>query len=141
VSAAADALARILVSRLSGYSKAKIQTLAAQLASDEKSLELVNAALGSNAFSPTDKLLLQLRQTQLQADTTQTTQLITLARNVESPRILTHASAQKTTARSHRNSTGVGGLIGLILGGIAALLWEPIAARRKRSGGVSQPTA
>jgi uncharacterized protein involved in exopolysaccharide biosynthesis len=141
VSAAADTLARILVSRLSGYSKAKIQTLSAQLASDEKSLELVNAALSSNAFSPTDKLLLQLRQTQLQADTTQTTQLITLARNVESPRILTHASAQKTTARSHRNSTGVGGLIGLILGGIAALLWEPLVTRRKPSGGVSQPTA
>ena len=133
VRAAADALARILVSRLSGYSNSKIETLSAQLASDETSLALVNEALNSKSLSPTDKLLLQLRLTQLQTDRTQTTQLLALARNVEAPRILTHASAQKTTARSHRNSTGVGGLIGLILGGIAALLWEPLVTRRRAS--------
>jgi capsular polysaccharide biosynthesis protein len=133
VRAAANALARILVSRLSGYSNAKIQALSEQFASDDKSLAAVNAALNSSTLSSTDKLLLQLRLTQLQTDRTQTVQLLALARNVEAPRILTSAAAQKTTARSHRNSTGVGGLIGLILGGIAALLWEPLVTRRRLS--------
>lgn len=133
VSAAADALAKILVSRLSGYANNKIAALSAQLASDDTSLALVNAALNGNNVSSTDKLLLQLRLQQVQTDRTQTVQLLSLARNVEAPRILTHASAVKTTARSHRNSTGVGGLIGLILGGIAALLWEPLVTRRRAS--------
>jgi uncharacterized protein involved in exopolysaccharide biosynthesis len=133
VRAAADALARILVSRLSGFANTKIALLSSQLASDDKSLELINAALNSTGLSLTEKLLLQLRLTQVQTDRTQTAQLLALARNVEAPQVLTHASAQKTTARSHRNSTGVGGLIGLILGGIAALLWEPFVTRRGAS--------
>jgi hypothetical protein len=131
VRAAAEELAKILVSSLSGYSSTKIDTLSTQLSSDEKSIALINGALNSKSISQTDKLLLQLRLTQVQTDRTQATQLLALARNVEAPRILTHGSAQKTTARSHRNSTGVGGLIGLILGGIAALLWEPLVTRRR----------
>jgi uncharacterized protein involved in exopolysaccharide biosynthesis len=139
VRAAANALSRILVSRRSGYANTKISTLSAQLASDDKSLELVNAAVGAGGLSSTDTLLLQLRLTQLQTDRTQTTQLLALARNVEAPRVLSPAVAQKTTARSHRNSTVVGGLIGLILGGIAALIWEPLVTRRR--GGISRATA
>jgi len=40
------------------------------------------------------------------------------------------AAASKTTARSRRSSLLVGALIGLILGTIAALVADPIAARR-----------
>jgi gas vesicle protein len=46
--------------------------------------------------------------------------------------VISGAAASKTTARSHRNSTVVGALIGLILGGIAALLWDPFVERRAR---------
>jgi uncharacterized protein involved in exopolysaccharide biosynthesis len=139
VRSAANMLADILVKALSGYSDTKIKTLSDQLASDEKSLELINGGLNSSGLSPTDKLLLQLRLTQVQTDRTQTTQLLALARNVEAPRILSPAVSSKTTARSHRNSTIAGGLIGLILGGIAALLWEPLVTRRR--GGISRATA
>jgi hypothetical protein len=139
VRAAANALAQLLVSRMSGYANTKITTLSAQLATDDTSLAQVNDALNAGGLSSTDKLLLQLRLTQIQTDRTQTTQLLALARNVEAPRILSPAVAQKTTARSHRNSTVVGGLIGLILGGIAALLWEPLITRRR--GGISRATA
>jgi uncharacterized protein involved in exopolysaccharide biosynthesis len=45
--------------------------------------------------------------------------------------VISRAAASKTTARSHRNSTVVGALIGLILGGIAALLWDPVVDRRR----------
>jgi hypothetical protein len=132
-------LAKILVSRLSGYANNKITTFTEQLATDNAGIAPVNAALKNTGLSLTEKLLLQLRLAQLQTDKTQTTQLLALARNVEAPRVLSNAAAQKTTARSHRNSTVVGGLIGLILGGIAALLWEPLVTRRR--GGISRATA
>jgi hypothetical protein len=50
--------------------------------------------------------------------------------------VLTPASAARVTARSRRNSVVVAGLIGLVLGGIAALLWDRVAAAaaRRRNG-------
>jgi uncharacterized protein involved in exopolysaccharide biosynthesis len=129
----ANLMATILVKGLSSYSNAKIATLTQQLASDDKTLDAVNAQLAGGSLSSTDKLILQLRVSQLQSDKTQTTQLLSLAKNVEAPRIVTHAVAVKTAARTHRNSTAVGGLIGLILGVLAAILWEPVV-RRTRGG-------
>ena len=132
VARAANVLANVLVSRLSGSSNQKIRIFQQQLASDDKSIEIVNKALSSLGLSTTDKLLLQLRLQSLQSDRTQTTQLLSLAQNVEAPHVVTRAAAEKTSARNHRNSTAVGALIGLILGGIAALLWEPLMRARRR---------
>jgi hypothetical protein len=139
VTRADDELVKILVSRLSGYANTKIEGFTTQLATDNAAIADVNAGLNNTGLSLTEKLLLQLRLAQLQTDKTQATQLLALARNIEAPRILSHAAAHKTTARSHRNSTFVGGLIGLILAGIAALLWEPLVTRRR--GGISRATA
>jgi uncharacterized protein involved in exopolysaccharide biosynthesis len=133
VAAAANALAQTVVDRLSAYSEMKIETLVAQLAVDGEAIDEINRALASPGVSSTDKLILQLRLSQLQQDHTQATQLLSLARNVEAPRILTRASPVKTTARSRRNSIAVGGLIGLLLGTGAALLWEPVTRRRPRA--------
>ena len=58
-------------------------------------------------------------------------QLLVQAQQVERPALLARAAAVKTTARSRRNATVVGGFIGLILGLIAALTWEPLVARRR----------
>lgn len=129
--AAANLLARLLVSELSPYSKTKLQTLGQQLATDRATIDTITKALADPKASFESKLLLQISLAQRQQDATQAAQLLSLARNVESPRIVTRAAASKTTARSHRNSTAVGGLIGLILGGIAALLWEPVVERRR----------
>jgi hypothetical protein len=118
------------VLRLDDYAATKIAALEQQLAADEAAIEQVDAALARPEVSSTEKLILQLRLSQLQQDSTQTVQLLSLARNVEAPRVLARASAVKTTARSPRNSIVVGGLIGLILGVAAALLWEPVARRR-----------
>jgi hypothetical protein len=46
--------------------------------------------------------------------------------------VIDRGVAAKATARSARNSVVVAGLIGLIIGFFAALLWEPIAARAGR---------
>ena len=131
VAAAANGLAEAVVGRLSTYSATKIETFTQQLAIDERAIDQIEEALAGQAVSTTDKLLLQLRLAQLQQDRTQTIQLLSLARNVESPRILTRASAVKTTARSRRNAIAVGGAIGLLLGVAAALLWEPVTRRRR----------
>lgn len=131
VAAAANALADTLVDRLSTYSATKIETLEEQLAADEAAIRELEAGLARSAASTTDRLLFQLQLTQYQQDRTQTVQLLALARNVESPRVLTRASPVKTTARSRRNSIAVGALIGLLLGTGAALLWEPVTRRRR----------
>jgi len=129
---AAEELANVLVSALSGVSAPKIKVFRQQIAADNTCLKIVNAALNQPGLSTTDKILLQGRLQGCQADLTTTTQLSLLAENVEAPRIITHAVAEKTAARSHRNATAVGALIGLILGGIAALVWDPIVRRRAR---------
>ncbi len=49
--------------------------------------------------------------------------------NIELAQIITPAAALKTTARSRRNSILVGLLLGLIIGGIAAI----VADTRKRA--------
>jgi uncharacterized protein involved in exopolysaccharide biosynthesis len=129
---AADLLANVLVSALSGVSAPKIKVFDQQIATDNQCVKLTNEALGASSLSATEKILLQGRLQGCQADLTTTTQLWLLAKNVEAPRVITQAVAEKTAARSHRNATAVGALIGLILGGIAALLWDPVARRRVR---------
>jgi uncharacterized protein involved in exopolysaccharide biosynthesis len=131
--AASNELARILVARLkAGYIAQKIVTFQQQVDTDQRSLDAVNAALNAKDVSSTDKLILQLNASRLESDLIQAKQLLSLAKNVEAPRVISRAAASKTTARSHRNSTVVGALIGLILGGIAALLWDPFVDRRAR---------
>jgi capsular polysaccharide biosynthesis protein len=132
VARAANVLANVLVAKLSPSSTEKIKNLSTLLHSDDAVITALNAALGKPGLSSTDKLLLQLRLQAVQADRTQTAQSLSLATNIEAPQIVTRAAAEKTSARNHRNSTAVGGLIGLILGGIAALLWEPLTRARRR---------
>jgi uncharacterized protein involved in exopolysaccharide biosynthesis len=145
VARAANLLAATVVNSdaLAGYSKTKISTLTALVDSEESALSLLDqnikaqqAALSSaSGLSTTDRLillnqlngLLQQRLTTVDQLTTNQQQLA-LAEDVEAPKVNTHAVATKTTARSRRNTVLVAGLIGLILGGIAALLYEP--ARR-----------
>ncbi len=58
------------------------------------------------------------------------TQQLALAQEVERARVVERAGAVKTTARSTQNSTVVGGIIGLLLGAIAALAWPAVSSRR-----------
>jgi|SRR5215211_1859334 len=131
VRAAANLLATILVRQVSGYSAAKLKNLQAQLAGDRVVLESLNESLAAERLSLDSKLLLQLRLAQIQQDIASVSQLMAFTRNVEAPRVAARAAAQETTARSQRNSIVVGALIGLILGTVAALAWEPFAERRR----------
>lgn len=142
VAAAANRLADAVVNApaLAGYAKVKIRTFQQQvkaqndlLASiDDSTGQLRDAVQRGNGLSTVEKLILQIQLNGLAQQRQQTVvqqalaqQQLTLAQQVEAPQVNTSAVATKTTARSRRNTVLVAGLIGLILGGIAALLYDP----------------
>jgi uncharacterized protein involved in exopolysaccharide biosynthesis len=149
VARAANDLARAVVfsNALASYSKTKIQNL--QLLVDQettalktlnKNLKVQQDAYGNGSgLSTTDRLIalgqLNGLQQQLLTTTDQLTtnqQQLALAKDVEAPQITTLAAATKTTARSRRNTLLVAGLIGLLLGIVAALLYEPATRAVRR---------
>jgi hypothetical protein len=142
---AARGLADRVVVRVGGYANAKIRDFRQLLRSKNQQLEgierQVDAAqqLLAGAGSPTERLLAvsvlslaEQRRGTLEEDQLETRQLLSLAEEVELPRVIDRAVAAKTTARSTRNSVAVAGLIGVLLGLLAALFWEPVAARATR---------
>jgi hypothetical protein len=159
VELAANALAARVTERVSLYVTEKVALLTnrvdvaeAQLAAVEARIaeaqEQQDALAENQALAPVERLLLSqnlnavittadARRTALQEDLDEARQLLNLAENVESSRVVERAAASKTTARSSRTSLLVGALIGLIVGAIAALVADPIAARR--SGADSGP--
>ncbi|HEY2541787.1 MAG TPA: Wzz/FepE/Etk N-terminal domain-containing protein [Gaiellaceae bacterium] len=133
---AANQLAKAVVSRISAYAGEKIASFRAQLAQQQRVIKALSAAVADPNVSTTDKLLLQVQLNSAESDLSTTTQLLHQASAVEEPSVLTPASAARVTARSRRNSVVVAGLIGLVLGGLAALLWDRVAAAiaRRRTG-------
>jgi len=155
VELAADALSRRVVNRVSVYVTQKVRLLQSQVATSKAQLDAADrrieqaeaqqAALVQNgSLTAVEKLLLSAnlnsviattdaKRTSLEEDLSSAQQLLNLAQTVEMSRIVEPAAASKTTARSSRTSLVVGAFIGLIIGIVAALAAEPIAARRRRS--------
>jgi uncharacterized protein involved in exopolysaccharide biosynthesis len=153
VELAADALAERVTERVSLYVTVKIEELESQVTVSESQLAAVEARIQAaqrqqdqlitDTSIPLDQRLLLSanlnsvittadgRRTSLQDDLFEARQLLNLAENVESSRVVEPAAASKTTARSSRTSLLVGALIGLLIGAIAALVADPIAARRR----------
>ena len=160
VELAANALAERVTERVSLYVTQKVELLESQVAVSESQLAAIEErieaaqrqqdALITDTSIPLDQRLLlsanlnsvittaDARRTSLQDDLFESRQLLNLAESVESSRVVEPAAASKTTARSSRSSLLVGALIGLLLGAIAALVVDPIAARRR---GAPAPTA
>jgi capsular polysaccharide biosynthesis protein len=134
-SCAANAIVKEVVLKTSAFANQKIANFSAQIASDERNIAQINQALESGSLSATDKLVVQIRLAQAQSDKLQTAQLLLQAKQVEKPSVLTGAAAQKVTARSRRNTVVVAALIGLIIGAIAALMWDGVAAGMSRRRG------
>ena len=126
---AANGLAAAVVKALGVYPAAKITNLKTQIASDNQGIKTIQDAVAGGTVSDTDKLILQQTLKNYQLDRTTNSQLLLLATKVESPYVLARAASNKITARSRRNTVVIGALIGLILGALAALLWDPVAAR------------
>ena len=159
VELATAALAARVVERVSLYVTEKATLLENQVDVSSAQLAAVEAriaeaqtqqdALAENqSLAPVEKLLLSqnlnavittadARRSTLQDDLGDARQLLNLAENVEKSRVVEPAAASKTTARSSRSSLLVGALIGLLLGAVAALVVDPIAARRRGSTATS----
>jgi hypothetical protein len=142
VQRAANDLARTVVfsDALGGYANTKIRNLQLQVDQEQAAISLLNRnlkaqqqALGNGSGLSTTERLIALGQINgLQQELVTTTGLLTtnqqqlaLAKNVEAPQITTLATSTRTTARSRRNTVIVAALIGLLLGIVAAVLWEP----------------
>ena len=126
---AANGLAGGVVRKLGIYPAAKIANLKAQIASDDQGINTIQTAIAGGGLSDTNKLILQTTLRSYQLDKTTNSQLLLLAKKVESPYVLGNAASNKITARSRRNTVVIGALIGLILGAIAALLWDTVVPR------------
>jgi hypothetical protein len=144
VEKAARALSQIVIARTTApYVGTKVKALGVSLKSIQSELNtvapritLLQAEVDDPKLAPIDRLLVatqldnsEQRRGQLLDEQTSKQQQLALAENVESATIIQPAAAVKTTARSRRTSMLVAGLIGLILGGIAALAWESLSAR------------
>jgi uncharacterized protein involved in exopolysaccharide biosynthesis len=142
---AADSLANEVIARTSAkYVDTKIKAFDEQLVSIQDQLNTLvpriaqlEEAVNDKGLSALDKLVLvssldnaQARRGQLLGRHSDVKQQLALAENVEKAQVVESASAAKTTARSGRNGALVGGLIGLLLGCVAALLADPLLARR-----------
>ena len=145
VGAAANGLARVVVSSVAGrYVDTKIAALQAQIAQSEAELraldrqvEASEAALRGAAPGERFGILTLVgqalqRRSIVQQSLLDRRQLLSIAQNVERSRVVQRAVPAKTTAQSRRNSVVVAGAIGLLLGLIAALAWDAVAARTRR---------
>ena len=99
-----------------------------QQESNNKSLAALDRLALISQLNGAEQLLGTLKDEQATAQ-----QQLAFSQNVESATIVEQAAAVKSTARSRRTSILVGGLIGLILGALAAILWEPLTARAARA--------
>ena len=144
VEKAARALSQVVIDRTTApYVGTKVAALQVSLKSVQAELNtvtpritLLEREVDDRRLAPIDRLLVatqldnaEQRRGQLLDQQTSKQQQLALADNVESATVIQPAVAVKTSARSRRTSMLVGGLIGLILGGLAALAWDSLAPR------------
>jgi uncharacterized protein involved in exopolysaccharide biosynthesis len=149
---AADSLARSVIRQVSTYVDRKIELLRRQITSGETELDSIDQRVAQaqaqlaqlqrdRSISPSERLIAGLslnqsigfaeqRRATVQEDLYANQQLLSLAVNVEKSRIVQAAAASRETATSRRNAAAVGGLAGLLLGTLAALVADPLLARR-----------
>lgn len=146
VQRAANAIAEGVVAEVSPYVEDKIRLLEAQIAAIERDLEAaqrnVDAAVGASSAddaSAIERLIasnqavaFEQRRATLQDTLFRRQADLSLAQNVEQPRLVDRATAVRTTARSPRNSAVVGAVLGLLAGLAAALAWQPVSAAAAR---------
>ena len=135
---AANELGNVVIAQSKGdYVKASVDVLqqsitgyVAQLEKLATRIQILNDEIAVKGLDPLTKVVLAgqadnaaLRQATISNSLANAQQSLALAKNIEyASRIGPAAQAVQTTARSRRNSIVVGLLIGLILGGIAALI-------------------
>lgn len=151
---AADAFAQRLVVFFSRYVNVKLGTYNARLERAARELKRVEASLVfartqqqrvlATTLDPAEKFLLlanlnnvivtnEARQATLEAQQLTLRDQIALGREVERPSVTQRATAHRQAAPSKRTGAAVGAFIGVILGLLAALIWDPVERRLRRN--------
>lgn len=128
---AAKGLALAAVNLLASYARLKTATDRAQIATDDRQIERVQASLAGNANSTTGKALLIVDLRSLESDRATAAALLEQTTKVEVPQLLAVPRAEHVTARTTRASTFVAALIGAILGVVAAFAGRAVVQRRR----------
>jgi|SRR5581483_3967524 len=150
---AANAIAAVVVRSASSYVDQRLATYAKRLQHVNERLATVDATLNdaqksyksllnNRSIPPTEKLLLlanlnnvinvnTTRQANLESTQLSYGDVVAFAQQVEKARVFEAAVPHKASPQSRRNSAAIGGLVGLILGILAALFWEPVANARR----------
>ena len=149
---ASNSLANSVVGVVSVYVNQKIELLNEQIVASKSELKAIDARvsaavkqqeaiLADKSLSSIEKLTAvsisnntisfsEQRRGTVQQELYQNQQLLSLAENVEVSKIVQPGVAAKTTATSRRNAAAIGGLIGLLLGALAAAIADPFLQRR-----------
>lgn len=151
---AADALAAMVITRISSYTDTRLSTYQARLARNARELAFVKTridyatkqqetVLKDISLPPTERLLLlanfnnvinvnQDRRSNLEVSQLGLRDAIALTQQIERARVLEPAAAKRTAAPSRRAGAVVGGIIGLILGVLGTFVWGPLTRRLKK---------
>jgi hypothetical protein len=152
---AAESFAESVLSTVSGYVDQKVDLLEEQVAADVAQLERIDRRIentlaqqaqisAARSLPLGDRLIAQQgvnsnlavaesQRLTVQQDLTTANQLLSLAREVEQPRLVQPPSGRSTAATSRRNALAVGGVVGLLLGALAAYALDPVLRRRATS--------
>jgi uncharacterized protein involved in exopolysaccharide biosynthesis len=145
---AANLLGQTVVDRVSSYPDAKIELLENLLEGQQQELEGIDTSVegyrdaieNDQTLSGAERLVLvslldnaQQERGRLLEQKTQTELSLAVAREVERADIVTRATASRVAARGRSTSMIVGAVLGLLVGVILALLWDPVKARLARS--------
>jgi uncharacterized protein involved in exopolysaccharide biosynthesis len=147
VAEATNLLAAEVVERTSAYAGTKITAYEARLEELDADLEAAEARiaqLDAQASAPDiaseDRVAFvtllgfaREHRSDVSEERLNVELLLAQARDVEKGQVVTEASASAVTPRSSQSSIVVGALIGLIVGLVAALAWDPIVTRRRRT--------
>jgi hypothetical protein len=152
---AADSLAQSAIASISTYVDNKIVLLNEQIATADAGINAANqriatalqqqAAANDAGLTLAERFLIQAntnstlqfyeaRQANLRQNKAAAQQLLSLAEQVERSFVVQPASAVRTVATSRRNAAVIGGVLGLLLGGLAAYLADPFLKRRNAQG-------
>lgn len=144
---AANELARLVVGRLGRFVDGKIANYERQVASQQRALTAVSRSIAQTtravqdrAGDTTQRLILlttlgnsEAQRSRIESELFNIQQLLTQAREYERPALLARAVPQEVTARSKRSALVVAGALGLLLGLVAALAWDSVAARARKA--------
>jgi hypothetical protein len=149
---AAQSFADSVIDAVSGYTDSKVKLLERQISFDTAQLTRIDQRIAASLEQQaeisaatnvpiTERLLAQqsinsnlavaeAQRLTVQQDLNTAKQLLSLAIEVEQPMLVQPPSARSTAATSRRNALVVGGLVGLLLGALAAYALDPVLRRR-----------